>query len=232
MNCTPKMSGIVVCQLYLNKAIKKKKSWLLVLDSMYSQSHGFSNSPIHLWELDHNEGWAPKNQCFWTVVLEKTLESPFNRKETKPVNPKGNQPWIFIRSTDAEAEAPVLWPPDSKSQLIGKDPDAGKDWGQEEKGTTEDEMVGWHRWLNGCEFEQTQGDNEEYSLTNHKQFWHRANHLLSFFFFFSNSSSIFIYDIFLSGWSEKKHLKTHWWTRNSAHKWIGSMAPYLYLPSF
>ena len=97
----------------------------------------------------------------WTVVLEKTLESPLDCKEIKPVHPKGNQSWIFIGRTDAEAEAPVIWPPDAKSQLIiRKDPDAGKDWRQEEKGTTEDEMVGWHHWLNGREFEKTLGDSE------------------------------------------------------------------------
>jgi len=104
-----------------------------------------------MWELDHKEGWAPKSWCFWTVVLKKILESPLDCKEIKPVNPKGNQPWIFIRRTDAEIEAPILWPPDVKNLLIGKDPDAGKDWRQEEKGMTEDYMVGWHHWLNGHE---------------------------------------------------------------------------------
>ena len=104
--------------------------------------------------LDYKESWMPKNWCFWTVVLEKTLESPLNCKEIKPVNPRGNQPWIFIGRTDAEAETTILWPPDVKSQLIGKDPDAGKDWRQE-KGTVEDEIVGWHHWFNGHEFEQT-----------------------------------------------------------------------------
>ena len=115
-----------------------------------------------MWELDHKEGWAPKNWYFWTVVLEKTLESPLDCKEIKPVNRKGNQPWIFIGQPDAEVEVPVLWPPDStfQSWLIGKDPEAGKDWRQEEKGETQDEMVGWHHWLNGHEFEQTSGDGE------------------------------------------------------------------------
>ena len=99
-----------------------------------SQSYGFSSSHGWMWELNHKEGWAPKNWCFWTVVLEKTLESPLDSKKIKPVNPKGNQSWIFIGRTDAEAEAPILWPPDAKSQLTGKDPNAGKDWRQEEKG--------------------------------------------------------------------------------------------------
>ena len=97
---------------------------------------------------------------FWTVVLEKTLETPLHSKEIKPVNPKGNQSWIFVGRIDAEDEAPILWPPDVKNWLIGKDPDAGKDWRQEEKGITEDEMVGWHHWLNGHEFEQALGDGE------------------------------------------------------------------------
>ena len=113
-----------------------------------------------MWELDHIEGWEPKNWYFWIVVLEKALESPLDSRETKPVSPKGHQPWIFIRKTDAEAEAPILWPPDVKSQLTEKDPDAGKDWRQEEKRMTEDEMVGWYHWLNGHEFEQAPGDGE------------------------------------------------------------------------
>ena len=115
---------------------------------------------MHRCELDHKEGWAPNNWSFWTVVLEKTLESPYDSKEIKPVNPRRNQPWIIIGRTDVELEAPVLWPPDAKSRFIGKDPESGKDWGQEEKGATEDEMVWWHHWLNGHEFEQTLGDSE------------------------------------------------------------------------
>ena len=106
------------------------------------------------------KGWAPKNWCLPAVVLKKTLDSPLDSKEIHPVNPKGDQSWEFIGRADTEAEAPILWSPDAKSQLIGKDPDAGKDWGQEEKGTTEDEMVGWHHRLNGHEFEQTPGDSE------------------------------------------------------------------------
>ena len=112
-----------------------------------SQRYGFSSSHVWMWGLDHKEGWAMKNWCFCTVVLEKTLEIPLDCK-IKPVNPKGNQSWIFIGRTDAEAEAPILWPPDVKNWVLRKDSDAGKDWRQE-KGTTEDEMVGWHHWLNG-----------------------------------------------------------------------------------
>ena len=111
-----------------------------------------------MWELDHKESWVLKNWCFWTVVLEKTLESPLGFKETKPVHPKGNQSWLFIGRTDAEAETPILWPPDAKNWLFRKDPDAGKDWRQEETGIAEDEMVGWHHWLNGHQFEQALGD--------------------------------------------------------------------------
>ena len=113
-----------------------------------------------MWELDYKVNWEPKNWCFWTVVLEKTLESPLDCKEIQPVHPKGNQSWVFIGRTDVEAETPILWPPDAKSWLILKDPDAGKDWRQEEKGTIEEEMVVWHHWLNGHEFEQVPGDGE------------------------------------------------------------------------
>ena len=113
-----------------------------------------------MWGLDYKESWVLKNWCFWTVVLEKILENPLDCKEILPVHPKGNQSWMFIWRTDAEAEAPILWPSDVKSQLIGRDPDSGKDRRQEEKGTTEDEMVGWHQWLNGHEIEQTLGDGE------------------------------------------------------------------------
>ena len=109
-----------------------------------------------MWELDCKESWAPKNWCFWTVVLEKTLESPLACKEIKPVNPKGNQSWIFIGGTDAEAETSVFWPPDVKDWLTRKDPDAAKDWRREEKGTTEDEMIGWYHWRNGHKFEQAE----------------------------------------------------------------------------
>ena len=118
-----------------------------------SQSYGFSNSHVWMWELDYKESWAPKNWCFWSVALEKTLQSPLECKEIQPVYPKGNQSWIFIGRTDAEMETPVLWLSDVKNWLIWKDPDAGKDWRWEEKGTKKDEMVGWHHWLNGHEFE-------------------------------------------------------------------------------
>ena len=122
-----------------------------------SQSYGFSSSHVWMWEMDCKESWAPKNWCFWTVVLEKTLESPLDCKEIQSVHPKGYQSWIFIGRTDAETEAPILWPHDAKNWLIGKDPDAGKDWRQEEKGMTVDEIVGWHHRLGGHEFKQALG---------------------------------------------------------------------------
>ena len=117
------------------------------------QGYGFSSGHVWIWELDCEGSWAPKNWCFWTVVLEKTLESPLDCKEVQPVHFKGDQCWVFIGRTDVEAETPILWPPHAKSWLTGKDPDAGRDWGQEEKGTTEDEMAGWHHRLDGYEFE-------------------------------------------------------------------------------
>ena len=118
-----------------------------------SQSYDFSSSHVWMWELDYKESWALKNWCFWTVVLEKTLESPLDTKKIQPVHPTGNQSWIFTERTDAEAETPILWPLDVKNWLSGKDHDAGKDWGQEEKGMTEDEMVEWHHRFNGHESE-------------------------------------------------------------------------------
>ena len=126
--------------------------------SICSQSYGFSCSLVLMWELDHKEGWVLKNWCFLTVVLEKTLQTPLDSKKIELMNAKGNQSWIFIGRTDAEA--PILWSLDVRSQLTGKDPDAEKDWGQEEKGMTEDEMVERHHWLNRHEFEQTPGDSE------------------------------------------------------------------------
>ena len=122
-----------------------------------SQGYGFSSSHVWMWELDYKESWAPKNWCFWTVVLEKTLESPLDYKEIQPVHPKGDQSWEYIGRTDVEAETLILWPPDMKNWLIRIDLDAGKNWRQEEKGTTEDEIVGWHHWLSGHEFEQAPG---------------------------------------------------------------------------
>ena len=136
--------------------IKKQRPYF-VNKGPSSQCYGFSSGHVWMWELDYKESWAPKNWYFWTVVLEKTLESPLDCKEIQPVYPKGDQSWVFIGRTDAEAETPVLWPPDVKSWLIWKDPGAGKDWGQEEKGMAEDEVVGWHHGLNRHGFGWTLG---------------------------------------------------------------------------
>ena len=140
----------------LDSIIKKQRHYFANKDSS-SQGYGFSSSHVWMWELDYKESWALKNWCFWIVVLEKTLEHPLDCKQIQPVHPKGNQSWIFIGRTDAEVETPILWPLDGKSWLIWKDPDAGKDWGWEEKGAIEDEMVGWHHQLNGHEFELNSG---------------------------------------------------------------------------
>ena len=130
-----------------------KAETLLCHKGPFSQSYGFSSSHVWTWELDYYKSWALKNWWFWTMVVEKTLESPLDCKEIQLVHPKGNQSWIFIGRTDAEAETPILWPPDAKNWLIWKYPDSGKDWRQEDKGTTEDEMVGWNHWLSGHQFE-------------------------------------------------------------------------------
>ena len=132
----------------------KKQRHYFADKGLSSQSCGFSSRHIWMWELDHKESWALKNWCFWAVVLEKTLESALDFKE---IHPKRNQSWIFIGRADAEAETPVLWPPDVKNWLIRKDPNAGKDWRQEEMGTWKDEMVGWHHQLDGHEFAQAPG---------------------------------------------------------------------------
>ena len=142
-------------------SILKKQIYYFVNKGPSSQGYGFSSSHEWMWKLDYKESWVPKNWCFWTMVLEKSVESPLDCKEIKPVNPKGNQSRICIGRTDAEAEAPILWPPDGKIQLTGKDPDAGKDRRQEKKGMTEDGMVGWHQWLNGHQSEQALEDTED-----------------------------------------------------------------------
>ena len=139
-----------------------------------SQGYGFSSGHVWMWELDYKESWVPKNCCFWTVVLEKTLESPLDCKEIQPVLSKGNQSWVFIGRTDAET--PIFCPPDMTNWLTGKDPDAGKDLRQEEKGIIEDEMVGWHHWLNGHEFKQTPGvDDGQGSLVRFRPWDHKES---------------------------------------------------------
>ena len=156
------------------KHIKKQKHYFADKGPS-SQSYVFSSNHVWMWELDYKESWAPKNWCFWTVVLEKTLEIPLDCKEIQSVHRKGNQSWIFFGRADTEAETPILWPPDAKKWLIGKDPDAGKDWRHEDKRMTEDEMVGWHYRLDRHEFEQALGvgDGQEslvhYSPWSHKE---------------------------------------------------------------
>ena len=158
----PKSLWIVIAAMKLKVLAPWKESYDKPRQCIKKQRHHFADKghivkamvfPAVMYGCERWTTWklSAKNWCFWTVVLEKTLESPLDRKEIKPVNPKGNQPWIFIGRTDAAAEAPILRPPDAKSQLIGKDPDARKDWGQNEKGMTEDKMVGWHHRLNGHE---------------------------------------------------------------------------------
>ena len=160
------------CLLLGRKAMTNLDSILKSRDitdkGLSSQSYGFSSSHVWMWELDYKESRAPKNWSFWAVVLENTLENPLDCKEIKPVNPKGNKSWIFIGRTDAEAETPILWPPDGNSWLIWKDPDAGKVWRQEEKWVTEDEMAGWHHRFDEHEFEQV------WELVMDREAWHAA----------------------------------------------------------
>ena len=146
------------CLLLGRKVMTNLESILKSRDIIPStQGYGFSCGHVWMWELNCEASWVPKNWCFWTVVLEKTLEGPLDCKEIQPVHPKGDQSCMFIGRTDVEAETAIRWPPDAENWLIGKDPDAGEDWGQEEKGMTEDEMVGWHHRLDGHEFGWTPG---------------------------------------------------------------------------
>ena len=165
----PKSLQMVTAAMKLKDTCSLEKKAMTNLDSILKSRDialstkvhlvkvGFSSGHVWMWELDFKESWAPKSWCFWTVVLEKTLESPLDCKEMEPVHPKRNQSWMFIGRTDAKAETPILFPPDVKNWLIWKDPDAWKDWRREEKGMKEDEMVGWHHWLNGHEFQQALG---------------------------------------------------------------------------
>ena len=148
----------------------KKQRHYFANKGPYSQSYGFSSSPLWMWELNYKESWALKSWCFWIVMLENNLESPLDCKKIQPVNPKVNQSWTFIGRSDAKAETPLLWSPDVKNWLTGKDLHAGKVWRQEEKGTMEDEMVGWHHQLDGHEFKQSLG------VVLDRKAWHAAVH--------------------------------------------------------
>ena len=152
-SCAPKSLQMLTSAMKLKGTPWKKRSIKDSIKGPSSQSYGFTTSHVWMWRLDYKESWTLKNWCFWTVVLEKTLESPLDSKDIQLVRPKGNQSWIFIGRTDVEAETSILWPPYAKNWLIWKDPDAGEDWKREEKGTTEDEVVGWHHQLDGHEFE-------------------------------------------------------------------------------
>ena len=151
-DCSHEITRLLLLERKQPRQNIKKQRHYFANKGPSSQGYGFSSSHVWMWQLEYKESWAPKNWHFWTVVLEKTLESPLNCKEIQSVYPKGYQSWIFIGRIDAEAESPMLWPPDGKNWLIGKESDAGKDWGPEEKGMIEDEMFGWNHQVNGHEF--------------------------------------------------------------------------------
>ena len=170
-DCSNKIKSLLLgrkAMTSLESTLKKQRHHFADKDP-YGQRYDFSSSHAWMWELSHKEGWALKNWCYWIVVLEKTLASPLDCKEIKPINHKENQPWIFIGRIDADGETPVLWPPDAKSRFAGKDPNAGKDWGQE-KGVTEDEMVGWCHWHNGFSLSNL------WETVEDRGTWHAAVH--------------------------------------------------------
>ena len=178
VDCSHEIKRCLLLVTNLDRVLTSRD--ITLLTGLYGQSYGLSSIRVQLWELDHKEDWAPMIWCFQIVVLEKTLERPLESQEIKSVNAKINQCWIFIGRTDADAEAPILWPPDMKSWPIEKDSDAGKDWGQKKKGATENEMVGWHYQLSGHEFEQTLGDREGHGSLVCCSLWgHSIGHSLA-----------------------------------------------------
>ena len=182
-DCSHEITRLLLLERKQPRQNIKKQRHYFANKGPSSQGYGFSSSHVWMWQLEYKESWAPKNWHFWTVVLEKTLESPLNCKEIQSVYPKGYQSWIFIGRIDAEAESPMLWPPDGKNWLIGKESDAGKDWGPEEKGMIEDEMFGWNHQVNGHEFDQAlrvgnrQGSLACCSPWGHKVRYKRATEL-------------------------------------------------------
>ena len=177
----------------------KKQRHYFANKGLSSQGYDFSSGHVWMWELDCEESWVPKNWCFWTVVLEKTLVSPLDCKDIQPVHPKGDQSWVFIGRADAEAETPVLWPPHAKSWLTGKDSDAGRDWGQEEKGTTEDEMAGWHHRLYAHEFGWTPGvGNGQGGLACYDSWGHKESDTTEQLNWTELNSVVFLIFVFIS----------------------------------
>ena len=193
----------------------KKQRHFFANKGLSSQSYGFSSSHVWMWELDWKESWVPKNWCFWTVVLEKTLESPLDCKEVQPVQSKGDQSWVFFGRTDAKAETPILWPPDEKCWLIVKDSDAGRDWGQEEKGTTEDEMAGWHHLHEGRESEWTPGDGDgQGGLVCCNSWGHQVGHDWVTELNWTDTEKIFMTQIITMVWS-LAYSQTSWNVKSS-----------------
>ena len=199
----------------------RKQRYFFANKGLSSQGYGFSSTHVWMWELDCKESWMLKNWCFWTVVLEKTLESPLDCKEIQLVNHKGNQSWIFIGRTEAEAEIPTRCPPDVKNWLIGKDPDAGKDWRQEEKGRTENEMVEWHHWLNGHEFEQALGVGDgQGSLACCSPWGRKESHTTEWLNWLTDSVSYNYIQNSSMFWIWQKNLSTYHTLIHLIHIWL------------
>ena len=219
---------MVTCLVCVSKEHIKKQRHYFTDKGLSSQSYGFSSSHVWMWELDCKESWALKNWCFWTVVLEKTLESPLDCKEIQPVHSEGNQSWIFIGRTDAKAETPTLWPPDAKNWLIGKDPDAGKGWRWEEKGTTEDEMLGWPHWLDGHEFEQALGVGDgQGSLVCCSPWGCKESDMTEWLNWAELNLCSSVPKLMQRIWATQVSLKSSFKTRHQSHRMVGKASHYL-----